>query len=135
MPLWKRILWYLLLIVGLVAAVFVSMAAGILLSGSREGGMMLGLAVGLFAGQCGFAWRFGAGSVAARVGAAAGVFLLAAVAATFVGALGSVTNRYMYGLWDAVLPYLVVTVGFWEWAYRRRGHTAAHVVVSCRERE
>lgn len=135
MPLWRRTLWHLLLALGLVAAVFVSMAACVLLLGSREGGMMLGLAVGLFIGQCGFAWRFRAGTVAARLGAAVVVFLLAAVAASLVGALVSLTNHFMYGLWDVIVPYLAVTVVFWEWASRRRSHAGAHEVGRCREGE
>lgn len=84
---------------------------------------MLGLALGLFLGQLGFAWRFLAASVGARVGAAAAVFLVAAMTSAAVGALGGFTNRFMYGLWDAVVPYLIVTIIFWEWAYKKQNNT------------
>jgi hypothetical protein len=26
----------------------------------------------------------------------------------------------MYGLWDAIVPYLIVTIIFWEWAYKKQ---------------
>lgn len=116
----KRLLWHFLLTLNLVVAVFLSMFVVIVLLGSREEGMMAGLAVGLFLGQTGFAWRFLTASAAARVGAAAAIFLVAAIASTLAGAIGSPTNRFMYGLWDAIIPYLIVTIVFWEWAYRKR---------------
>lgn len=125
MALARRFLWHFLLALNLVMAVFLSMFIGIVLLGSREEGMMVGLAFGLFLGQLGFAWRFLAASAGARVGAAAAVFLVAAMASTAVEALGGFTNRFMYGLWDAVVPYLIVTIIFWEWAYKKQNNTGA----------
>jgi hypothetical protein len=116
----KRILWHFLLALNLVMAVFLCMLGSIAMLGGREEGMRLGLGLGLLLGQMGFAWRFLKASFPMRVGAAAGTFLLAAIAATLLGALGSVTNRFMYGLWDVVVPYLLVTIVVWEWAYRRQ---------------
>jgi hypothetical protein len=121
----KRLLWHFLLTLNLVIVIFISMFGGIALLGSRESGMMLGLAVGLFLGQTGFAWRFLAASVWARLGAAAAIFLVAAIASTLVGMIGSPTNRFMYGLWDVVVPYLVVTIIFWEWAYKKQINTGS----------
>lgn len=116
----KRLLWHFLLTLILIVAILISMLAGIALLGSRETGMMVGLAVGLFLGQAAFAWRFLTASVWKRLGAAAAIFLVAAIASTLVGRIGSLTNRFMYGLWDVVVPYLIVTIVFWEWAYRKQ---------------
>lgn len=98
------------------------MFVGIVLLGSREGGMMFGLAFGLFLGQIGFAWRFLTASVGVRIGAATAIFLVAAIASTLAGAIGSLTDRFMYGLWDAIVPYLIVTIIFWEWAYKKQNN-------------
>lgn len=116
----KRFLWHFLLTLNLVIAIFLSMFVGIVLLGSREGGMMFGLAFGLFLGQIGFAWRFLTASVGARIGTAIAIFLVAATASTLVGMIGSLTDRFMYGLWDAIVPYLIVTIIFWEWAYKKQ---------------
>jgi predicted anti-sigma-YlaC factor YlaD len=119
----KRLLWHLLLTFNLVMGIFLSMFVGIALLGSREAGMMVGLASGLFLGQTGFAWRFLTASVWARIGAAAVIFLVAAITSTLIGMIGSLTNRFMYGLWDVIVPYLIVTIIFWEWAYKKQNST------------
>lgn len=85
--------------------------------------MMVGLAFGLFLGQTGFAWRFLLASAWARIGAAAAIFLVAAIASSLVGMIGSLTDRFMYGLWDVVVPYLIVTILFWEWASKKQANT------------
>lgn len=116
----KRLLWHLLLTFNLVIWIFISMFAGIALLGSREAGMMVGLGFGLFIGQIGFAWHFLVASVWARIGAAVAIFLVAGIASTLVRMIGSLTNQLMYGLWDVVVPYLIVTILFWEWAYKKQ---------------
>ena len=118
----KRLLWHFLLTFNLVIGIFISMFVGVALLGSREAGMMVGLAFGLFLGQTGFAWRFLTASVWARIGAAAAVFLVAAITSTLIGMIGSLTNRFMYGLWDVMVPYLIVTIIFWEWAYKKQNN-------------
>ena len=70
----------------------------------------------------GFAWRFLAAPVWMRIGAAAAVFLVAVLTSTLIGMIGSLTNRFMYGLWDVIVPYLIVTIIFWEWAYKRQNN-------------
>ena len=119
----KRLLWHFLLTFNLVIGIFLSMFVGIALLGSREAGMMVGLAFGLFIGQMGFAWRFMTASVWARIGAAAAIFLVAAITSTLIGMIGSLTNRFMYGLWDVIVPYLIVTIIFWEWVYKKQNDT------------
>lgn len=116
----KRLLWHLLLTFSLVIGIFISMFAGIALLGSREEGMTGGLAFGLFLGQAGFAWRFLVAPVWARIGAAAAIFLVAGIVSTLVGMIGGPGNRLMYGLWDVVVPYLIVTILLWEWVYKKQ---------------
>jgi hypothetical protein len=119
----KRLLWHLLLTFNLVMWIFLSMFAGIALLGSREAGMKVGLAFGLFLGQTGFAWRFLVASVWARIGTAAAIFLFAAITSTLFRTIGSLTNQFMYGILDVIVPYLIVTIIFWEWAYKKQNNT------------
>ena len=89
--------------------------------------MMVGLAFGLFLGQAGFAWRFLPTSVWTRLVVASAIFLVAAIVSTLVGMIGSLTNRFMYGIWDVLLPYLFVTIILWEWAYKKHLNTSSGI--------
>lgn len=115
----KRIGFYLLLAILVVASPFVIMMVMIMITGSRESGMGYGVLPGLLLPQLVFGLIFIRKPFVPRV-----MWIVAGILLTYGlfwsgMKLGMITSGWdLYGYWDLVLTSLIASIVAWELVYQ-----------------
>jgi hypothetical protein len=113
----QRTMRYLGLCVSSILIPFLVVPTIILLTGSRESGMLLGLLTGLFLIQLAFSFFFLKSGILVNVVAATIVVILASLTTHLITALELRSGIDHYGFYDVITAYFFSATLFWESLY------------------